>query len=67
MPYGLACTPSVFQWFISDVLHDFLGKFVIAYIDDILIYSHSLEEYIKHVKIVLTQLRKNQKTVSSML
>lgn len=36
MPYGLACAPSVFQ----DVLRDFFfGRFVIAYIDDILIYS----------------------------
>lgn len=35
MPYGLACVPAVFQCFINDVLRNFLGKFVIVYVDDI--------------------------------
>lgn len=41
MPYGLSCTPSVFQCFINNVLRDMLEKFMIAYINDILIYSPS--------------------------
>lgn len=36
MPYGLAGVPSMFQCFINDVFHDCLGKYVIAYVDDIL-------------------------------
>ena len=39
MPYGLANTPSVFQTFLNDILHDMLGRIVITYIDHILIYS----------------------------
>ena len=37
MPFGLVNAP-VFQFFINNVLHDMIGNFVIAYIDDILIY-----------------------------
>lgn len=40
IPYGLSCAPSVFQCLTNDMLRDMLGKFVIAYIDDILIYSY---------------------------
>lgn len=42
--------PSVFQCLINDVLQDMLGKFVIAYVDDILIYSPSLKTHVKHVR-----------------
>lgn len=56
IPYGLSCTPSVFQCFISNVLRDKLEKFVIAYINDILIYSSSLQSYIGHVKEVLSHI-----------
>lgn len=39
MPYGPANAPWVFQAFINDVLRDMLGRYVKAYIDDILVYS----------------------------
>lgn len=48
MPYGLTCVPIVLQCLINDVLHDFLGKFVIAYNDDILIYSPANELHVSH-------------------
>lgn len=60
MVYGLSGVPSVFQSFINDVLRDMLGKYVIAYIDDILIYSKSYPEHVNHVKAVLAKLRENQ-------
>lgn len=60
MPYGLACTPSVFQCFINDVLRDFLGKFVITYIDDIFTYSPSKGTYISHVSSIPERLMENQ-------
>ncbi|KAK3516722.1 hypothetical protein QTP70_022517 [Hemibagrus guttatus] len=44
MPYGLVNAPSVFRDFIHEVLREFLHKFVLVYIDDILIYSRSLAE-----------------------
>ncbi len=53
MPFGLSSSPSVFQSFINDVFHDMLNRWVIVYIDDILIYSNSLEEHTQHVRSVL--------------
>lgn len=39
MPYGLSCKSSVFQYLINNMLMDMLGQYIIAYTDDILIYS----------------------------
>ncbi|KAI2662443.1 Transposon Tf2-9 polyprotein [Labeo rohita] len=60
MLYGLANAPAVFQSFINEILKDFMNKFVIAYIDDILIYSKSETEHITHVHAVLSRLLDNQ-------
>ncbi|KAI2650298.1 Transposon Tf2-6 polyprotein [Labeo rohita] len=60
MPYGLANAPAVFQSFINEILKDFLNKFVIAYIDDILIFSKSEAEHISHVRAVLSRLLDHQ-------
>ncbi|KAK3521135.1 hypothetical protein QTP86_012534 [Hemibagrus guttatus] len=50
MPFGLTNAPAVFQSLINEVFQDILGKWVIAYIDDILVYSTSLEEHVCHVR-----------------
>ncbi|KAK3508516.1 hypothetical protein QTP70_031804, partial [Hemibagrus guttatus] len=57
MPYGLANAPSVFQDFMHEVLRDFLHRFVLVYIDDILIYSRSMADHQRHVMEVLRRLR----------
>ena len=58
MPFGLANTPSMFQNYINDVLGpDILDVFGTTYVDDILIYSQTLKEHQKHVKLVLSQLQ----------
>uniref|UniRef100_A0A3B3BWV7 Gypsy retrotransposon integrase-like protein 1 n=1 Tax=Oryzias melastigma TaxID=30732 RepID=A0A3B3BWV7_ORYME len=59
MPFGLCNAPSVFQAFVNDVFRDMLNRFVIVYIDDILIYSSSFEEHVLHVRQVLQRLIKN--------
>lgn len=41
MPYGLSNSPSVFQAFMNEVFREYLHRFVIIYIDDILIYSQN--------------------------
>ncbi|XP_048022275.1 uncharacterized protein LOC125252755 [Megalobrama amblycephala] len=57
MPYGLVNAPSVFQDFIHEMLREFLHRFVLVYIDDILIYSRSQAEHRRYVAEVLTRLR----------
>jgi len=58
MPFGLTNAPADFQRFINDVLHPFLDNFCTAYLDDILIYSDTLQEHKIHVKQVLEVLAK---------
>ncbi|KAK3513952.1 hypothetical protein QTP70_032803, partial [Hemibagrus guttatus] len=55
-PYGLTNALAVFQSLINKVFRDILNKYVIAYIDDILIYSSSLTEHIQHVRTILNRL-----------
>jgi len=59
MPFGLTNAPAVFQRFINFVMSDFLDKFVVVYLDNILIYSNSLDEHIDHVSKVLQALQDN--------
>ncbi len=56
MPFGLANSPSVFQSFMNDIFPDMLDKWVIMYINDILIFSDKLEEHVRHVRSVLKRL-----------
>lgn len=56
MPFGLANAPSSFQNHINDTLRGYLDEFCTAYIDDILIYSNSIEEHQIHVRKVLERL-----------
>ncbi len=59
MPYGLTNSPTIFQSF-NDIFKDLLNQSVVAYIDDILIYSKFEAEHINHVKVVLSRLLENQ-------
>ena len=56
MPFGLANAPSSFQNYINDTLKGYLDEFCTAYIDDILIFSQTLDEHHDHVKKVLKRL-----------
>ncbi|KAI2654269.1 Transposon Tf2-6 polyprotein [Labeo rohita] len=60
MPFGLANSPSCFQAFVNEVFRDMLNRWVIVYIDDILIYSNSYSEHIQHVQAVLRRLIAHQ-------
>lgn len=59
MPFGLTNAPSAFQHYVNDILHEHLDKFVIAYLDDILIYSNDEVQHRDHVFTVLGLLRKH--------
>ena len=59
-PFGLCNAPSSFQALMNSILHPLLGVCVLSYIDDILIFSATLEDHIKDVRKVLTLLNQNQ-------
>ena len=53
MPFGLTNAPASFQRFIFSALEEHLDKFVVAYLDDILVFSKTLEEYKIYVRTIL--------------
>jgi len=58
MPFGLCNAPSTFQGMINDACGDMLDVGVIAYMDDILIYSETIEEHVAMVRKVMDRLQK---------
>nr|GEW46741.1 putative reverse transcriptase domain-containing protein [Tanacetum cinerariifolium] len=60
MPFGLTNAPAVFMDLINRVCKPYLDKFVIVFIDDILIYSKSKQEHEGHLKLILELLKKEQ-------
>ena len=53
MPFGLTNAPAAFHRFMNDIFGDLLNVCMLVYLDDILIYSDSEEEHIRHVREVL--------------
>ncbi|GJZ92083.1 putative reverse transcriptase domain-containing protein, partial [Tanacetum coccineum] len=60
MPFGLTNAPTVFMDLMNWVCKPYLDKFVIIFIDDILIYSKSKEEHAEHIKLILELLKKEE-------
>nr|GEY01865.1 retrotransposon protein, putative, Ty3-gypsy subclass [Tanacetum cinerariifolium] len=60
MPFGLTNTPAVFMDLINRIFHEYLDKFVIVFIDDILVYSKTNEEHEEHLRIVLGDLHQEK-------
>ncbi|XP_074305116.1 uncharacterized protein LOC141640055 [Silene latifolia] len=60
LPFGLTNAPAVFMDLMNRVFRSYLDRFVIIFIDDILIYSKDEMEHFRHLRIVLETLRKNK-------
>jgi hypothetical protein len=60
MSFGLTNAPTYFMYLMNKVFMEYLDKFVVVFIDDILIFSKNEEEHDKQLRLVLQKLRENQ-------
>ena len=59
LSFGLTNAPATFQAVMNDIFGPYLGKFVLVYLDDILVFSRSPEEHAEHLRLVLQLLREH--------
>jgi hypothetical protein len=59
MSFGLTNAPAYFMYLMNKVFMEYLDRFVVVFIDDILIFSKTMEEHEEHLRLVLEKLRSN--------
>jgi hypothetical protein len=57
MSFGLMNVPAYFMYLMNSVFMDYLDKFIVVFIDDILVYSQNEQEHEEHLRKVLQRLR----------
>lgn len=60
MSFGVTNVPAIFMDHMNRIFRSFLNKFVVVFIDDILIYSRTREKHVEHIRTMLEVLRKKQ-------
>jgi hypothetical protein len=60
MPFGPTNAPAYFMYLMNKVFMEYLDGFIIVFIDNILIFSKTMEEHGEHLRLVLEKLRSNQ-------
>jgi hypothetical protein len=60
MSFGLTNSPSYFMYLMNKVFMEYLDRFIVVFIDDILVFSKTMEEHEEHLRLVLEKLRSNQ-------
>jgi cell fate regulator YaaT (PSP1 superfamily) len=60
MSFGLTNTPAYFMYLMNKVFMEYLDKFMVVFIADILIFSKNEEEHDEHLRLVLQKLKENQ-------
>eukprot|EP00253_Pinus_taeda_P026946 PITA_26946 len=60
LPFGLTNAPATFMCLMNSIFHQYLDRFVLIFIDDILVYSRTLEDHQEHLRKVLQTLREHQ-------
>jgi hypothetical protein len=60
MSFGLTNAPTYFMYLMNNVFMEYLDKFIVVFIDDILVYSNNNEEHMEHLHMILQKLREHQ-------
>jgi hypothetical protein len=60
MSFGLTNAPAYFMYLMNKVFMEYLDRFIVVFIDDILVFSKTMEEHEEHLRLVLEKLRSNQ-------
>lgn len=60
MSFSVSNVPGVFVEYMNKIFHPYLDQFVVMFIDDILVYSKTVEKRAKHLRVVLHTLQENK-------